>query len=117
MKANSLSAVSADLSHEIVELLDAPGAERNGEAAGGELDCGGFSDSGGSAGHDRWSALGKGCKTWHWAQAFRADLSADLEGHGQVSESADIARVDADGVGLVDLEAADSLEQLGKCHP
>ena len=48
---------------------------------------------------------------------FEAGHSGDLQGDRQVGEPADITGVDADGVGLVDLVAADSLEQFGERHP
>ena len=45
VEADGLAAVGADLADEVVELLDAAGAERDREAARGEFDGGGFADA------------------------------------------------------------------------
>ena len=58
VETDCFAAVGADLADDFVELLDAAGTERDGKAMCGQLDCGGFADSGRSAGDDGGSALG-----------------------------------------------------------
>ena len=64
-KRDGLAAVGADLADELVELVDAAGAEHDGEAAGGELDGGGLADAGGGAGDDGRSTVGEWGETGH----------------------------------------------------
>ena len=45
VEPDGLAAVGADLADEVVELLDATGAERDGEAARCEVDGGGLADA------------------------------------------------------------------------
>ena len=65
VEADRLAAVGVDLADQVLELLHATGAERDGEAAGGQFDGGGLTDAGGGAGHDGGSAFGKWSETWH----------------------------------------------------
>ena len=46
VEPDGLAAIGADLADEVVELLDATGAERDGEATRREVDRGGLADAG-----------------------------------------------------------------------
>ena len=63
----------------------------------------------GGAGDEGGPAVGE----WVRSGAF----TGLLHGDGQVGEPADVAGVDADGVGLVDLVAADALERARSARP
>ena len=65
VEADGLAAVGADLADQVVELLHAAGAERDGKAAGREFDGGGLADAGGRACDDGGPAVGKGGETGH----------------------------------------------------
>lgn len=48
---------------------------------------------------------------------FETGHLADLQGHGQVGEPADVTGMDTNGIGLIDLVAFDPFEQLGQRDP
>ena len=65
VEPDGLATFGADLADEVVELLDATGAECDREAARREFDGGGFSDACRGACDDGRSAVGKWCEAWH----------------------------------------------------
>ena len=108
-QCDRFAAVGTDLVDELLALLDAAGSQRDRETASGEFGrrrqrrCR-------TTRRRRSRACGR-------AVVRSAAFTRTSTGHGQVGEPADVARVDSDGVGLVDLVAADSLEQFGQRHP
>ena len=108
---DGLAAGGPDLVDQLLALLHPAGAQRNREAASGELGCRRGADTRRRTGHDRGPAFRE------WFEPGHAYLSTDRYCYGKMGEPADIARMDSDGVGLVDLVSADSLEQLGQRHP
>ncbi len=107
-QCDRLAARGLDLVGQFLALVDTPGTQRHREAMGGKLDRGGRSDARRRARDDRGSAG----RMW-----FEPGHLADLHGDRQLGEPADVAGVDAHGVGLVDRVAADSPEQFGQRHP
>src|ERR1700730_2441513 len=63
---------------------------------------------------DEAPATSAGLRSGSGAKRGMPSLSPDRYCYRQMGEPADVARMDSDGVGLVDLESADPLEQFGQ---